>query len=391
MADPPCRDVRAYMSALASAASPGAPPAGVWEALSLHGAVEGSPDRPTLTAVGRHVLGELEVRADRTDPLPLSTVAQMLSRLLVEFDEVAKTAEYFLTDLGPVTPPEAVPLLRPVALGLANRRESPEDLAEEFRNVWGGVEVMGGGARDRLLAAELLNASSADMGKVYAPIMSTTEKIRAKAGPKVSAVTAAAILHLTAGMDAAVPLETFLELRPKSGSDEAAALLAALATDPGSALHRRDTLLEALGANPGSVDARHAATYLAAIGAEGEAVTRTRALASALAPRLTEPLTAASLLSGHGRLSARESLDWVDKATEILSGRQLAPNRPELVALAVALVHGLPDSEFAAPSAAGNRPAPAPASLPALTAIHAWMYRPLVGVPGPVAPSAAPA
>jgi hypothetical protein len=341
--------------------------------------------------VGRHVLAELEIRAYRTDSQGLVETATQLGSILAEFDVVAKTAEYFLADLGPVVPPTAVALVRPVAISLANRRETPEELAEEFRNVWGGVEVMGGDPRDRLLAAELLNAASADMTKVYSPIMNTSGMIRQQLGGRAASVTPATLLHLTAGIDVAVPLTSYFDLRASAGSDEAAALLAGLSQDSGGALARRDAFLRALGAStPPSADVLHAATYLAALGADDAFAARTLAIAAALGTRLSKPLTPAALLAGHVHLSPEEIVDWVDKAITILTGRQIAPTPEEIAALAVGLVHGLPETEFLNPAAPGSRPAGVPASLPALTAFHAWIYRPLVG-PAPKVPSAAPA
>ncbi|MCI4367728.1 MAG: hypothetical protein L3K08_08250, partial [Thermoplasmata archaeon] len=178
MSSPTCGEVRSYLASLDGTGGSSSPAPGVWEALSAHGAVGGSPSAPTLTPVGRHVLGELKVRAYRADQLPLDRIAADLTRVIQEFDDVAKTAEYFLADLGPVVPPAALPLLRPVAVGLANQRETPEDLAREFQRFWGGVEVMGGDAKDRLLAAELLTAASADMEHLYSPIMNSAEAIR---------------------------------------------------------------------------------------------------------------------------------------------------------------------------------------------------------------------
>jgi hypothetical protein len=391
VANPLCRDVRSYLASLAG--SSGSSPASteVWTALANHGAVSGTADAPALTDVGRHVLKELEIRAYRTDGTGLDEAAGQIGRLLWEFDEVAKHAEYFLADLGPVTPPIALPLLRPVSVQLANRRETPEELAEGFRNVWGGVEVMGGDPRDRLLAAELLNGVSADMGKVYSPIMNTTEMIRKELGTRVAAVTPATLLHLTAGEGNPIPFKAYLDLRSSAGSDEAAALLAAMLPDPSAALARRDRFLRGLGAaSRPSSDALHAATYLAAMGADDQLAASTLAIGTALGTRSASPLTPAALLSSHVHLSPEEIVDWVDKAAEVATRRQLAPTPREIGALAIGLVHGLPESEFLRPSAPGTRAVGAPATLPALTAFHAWIYRPLVAATGPVASSAAP-
>jgi hypothetical protein len=375
---PTCGEVRTYLSGLDQPGASPAPAPGVWEALSAHGAVSGSPSSPALTPVGRHVLGELKVRAYRADALSLDRIAGDLARIIQEFDDVAKTAEYFLANLGPVVPPIALPLLRPVAVGLANRRETPEELAREFQNVWGGVEVMGGDPRDRLLAAELLNAASADMEHFYAPIMRSTESIREKLGRGVASVAPATILHLSAGAAKPVNLEAYYGLRQAAGSDEAAALLAASAPDPSPLMARRDDVVATLvGSGPRTTDALHAAAYLVATGESPEASERVRTLAATLASRLDEPLTSAALLAGHGQLAPEEIANWLDKAIDVLARRTMAPTKREIAALAVAMVHGLSESEYLTPGSSGAAAA-APVSLPALTALHAWVYRPLV-------------
>ncbi|HTT26063.1 MAG TPA: hypothetical protein VMH90_03760, partial [Thermoplasmata archaeon] len=350
MSPPTCGEVRTYLASLERAEGPAAPAPGVWDALAGHGAVSGTPSAPTLTPVGRHVLGELNVRAYRTDPLPLDRVAEDLTRVIQEFDDVAKTAEYFLADLGPVVPPVALPLLRPVAVGLANRRETPEDLAREFQRVWGGVEVMGGDPRDRLLAAELLNAASANMEMVYSPIMNSAEAIREKLGGGVSSVAPATLLQLSNGGDRAVDLSSYYGLRAAAGSDEAAALLAAAGPDPAAAVARRDRFVAALAPTGGRTpDALHAATYLVATAAEPAEAERVKALAAVLAPRLDEALTSAALLAGHGKIAPEEVANWLDKAIDVLTRRTMAPTKREIAALAVALVFGLPESEYLQP------------------------------------------
>ncbi len=344
--------------------------------------------------MGRHVLAELEVRAYRTDPLPLDAVASQLTRVLADLDEVAKTAEYFLGNLGPVTPSEALPLLRPVAIGLANRRETPEELAEEFRNVWGSVEVMGGDSRDRLLAAELLNASGVAMDQLYAPLMSTTEKIRERFGPTGAAVAPAALLLLHPPASGEPPFDTFVALRGAGLSPEEAGLLAGLTGSAEETIARRRpflTALESVGLSPES--ARIPASYLAALEVDpARHAGRVRELTALLKGRLPDATSAATFLSSIEWLEPAELMNWVDKALEIARVRRLAPTDPELLTLGIALVHGLPPGEFTdgngRPAEGGTRRMSA-----GLLGIHAWIYRPLLarhreGVPG-ASPAAA--
>jgi hypothetical protein len=373
-----CGDIRTYLASIASGTAPREPPAELWQTLTQHGAVHGIPSTPGLTDVGRHVLRELQVRASRTDRLPLDVVAEQLSRIGGDLETVAKSASYFLAELGPVVPVEAVPLLRIVAVALANRRETPDEIAEEFRNAWGSVEVMGGNPRDRLLAAELLNAESAPITELYATMMKTMERVRAQGGDHASAVTVATILHLAVAADKPPALDAFFSLRANAMGDEAAALLAATGRPPAESIALRDQWVAKLpGLTP--VDARLAATYLASEPATRSDVgSRIATLAPLLAPRYARPGVASALLAMTAPVEAAELIDWLDKSEALASSRKLAPTPGELHALALALVHGLPAREFVATEVDATPYEPSTASL---VALHAWLYRPLVPDP----------
>jgi hypothetical protein len=379
-----CGAVRTYLGALATGGAMPAPTPELWESISRHGAVSGSSSTPAITDMGRRVLVELEVRASRTDPLALEMVAEQLDRIGADLDSVARSASYFLAELGPVTPGEAMPLLRIVAVGLANRRETPEEIAEEFRNAWGSVEVMGGDPRDRLLAAELLNAASAPIDQFYAPMVQTMERVRAKAGKKAPAVTVSAVLHLSAGAGKPPELDGFFALRADAGGDEAAALLAASGRPPKEAIAMRDQWVANLPKLEAD-DARLAATYLACEPAtRSDVASRIHALLPLLAPKFARPGVAAALLAMSAPIEPAELVNWLEKAGALARSRKLAPTPAELDALALALVHGLPAAEFVATAADAAVYEPSAASL---VALHAWLYRPLVAEPSPPEPA----
>jgi hypothetical protein len=370
-----CGAVRTYLASLANNRPAGSPTTEQWESLARHGAVTGTAAAPVITDVGRQVLAELEVRASRTDPLPLETVAEQLDRIGADLDDVAKSASYFLAELGPVVPTEAVPLLRIVALGLANRRETPEEIAEEFRNAWGSVEVMSGDPRDRLMAAELINSATAPIEQLYAPMMQTMERVRSKGGHRASSVTVATVLHLAAGPDKEPALDAFFALRAGAGGDEAAALLAATGRTPDDALRARDTWISNLPAlDP--ADAQLTAAYLTAEPSpRSDVATRIHALVPLLAPKFARPGVAAALLAMSAPIEPAELVNWLGKAGMLTRSRKLAPTEAEFDALALALVHGLPAAEFVATAADAAQYEPSAASL---VALHAWLYRPLV-------------
>lgn len=394
MRDVLCGEVRAYLDSVRSG-HPVAPDPDVWAALASHGAIAGTPEAPQLTAIGDHVLAELNVIGYRADTQSLNAVSEGMGRLLSEIDGVAKTAEYFLAELGPVAPVEALPLLRPVAVGLANRRGTPEELAGQFRNIWGSVEVMGGTPSDRLLAAELLNAAEARIDRVYAPIMNTVQRIRESRGEGGSAVTAGTLLLLTAPSDGRPRLDAFARLRSSIPNDEAAAMLAAVNADTGIALSLTEGFRQGLG-TAASADATYAASYLAAVRADpAQDIPRTREIGTALADRFPQPLTPAAMLAVRSGLAASELAHWVAKATEIARLRKLAPTDSELSALGLGLVCGLPTSafDFASGATADAATPESRARLIATTvALHAWVYRPIIAAgtnpaPGAVAAS----
>jgi hypothetical protein len=392
--DVSCGEVRTYLEALSTGGHP-TPDPDVWEALATHTAVAGSPSRPELTPVGRHVLDELRVLGYRTDALSLTQVSERLGRLLADLDGVAKTAEYFLAELGPVAPAEALPLLRPVAIDLANRRETPEELAEEFRNSWGSVEVLGGDPRDRLLAAQLLHDSDVVIEKIYAPMMNTINRVREIAGPASPAAAVAALLHLAPVAAGAPALDAFVRWRNATKvSDEVAALLASTFPTIEAPLARREALRRIIDPTGRSADAMFASSLITAVRAEPEEKgARTLAIAGALGARFAQPLTPAALLSLRSTLEPAELVHWVDLAASNAKARKLAPTAAELNALGLALVFGLPRAhlEFD-PAMAATAPVMSQVEkLAATVAFTAWIYRPLAS-PGPASQAqAAPA
>jgi hypothetical protein len=369
-----CGEARQLLAAIKAGGTLSASPA--WEELADKQAVSGTPDRPAITPVGEHVLRELSIRAYRCDAWPLDRLAEEEARILADLDATARNAEYFLQDLGPITPVPAVPYLRIVSAGLANRRESPEDLAERFRNVWGMVEVMAGDPRDQLLGVELLTASSATMSEVYAPMIATVEQLRAQGAAR--AIAAAAVLHLAGFPSGAQAVERWRAARALAPTDESAALLATVLANPA-----QKTAFEGFRAEfekDRDVGGKlSAAIYLASQDATpAGTVDRVRRTAQLVAGRTRRPLLSAALLAAQHPLAPEELVDWIDKAAEIARARQLASHDAEFFALGLALIEGLPVHSFGGTGQAGEREPSALAAAATMLALHAWIYRPIL-------------
>ncbi len=369
-----CGDARAVLEAV-SAGRP-VPASDAWKVLFERRAIAGAPDAASLTDIGRHVLGELALRAYRCDGWPLDRLAEHEALVLGDLDATAHAAEYFLSDLGPVVPDTALPFLRVVSTGLANRRESPEELAERFRNVWGMLEVMQGDPRDRLLAVELLMASGASMSQIYSPMVVTVEALRAAGA--VRAVGAAAVLHLEGPGASSDPVARWKAARQMVPSDEAAALLATVLDQPAQkaafdAFRARFDREADIG---GKISA---AIYLASQGDRPDGlVDRVLETARRLKGRNLRPLLTAALLASEHPLAAGELIDWVDKASDLAARRQLAVDPAELHALGIALVEGLPRTLFSTEGAPAGPPPGPLGEASTLLAMHAWIYRPIL-------------
>jgi hypothetical protein len=369
-----CRRAREYLAAVArNAARPSDPAA--WPALRSHGVLAGAPDAPEITPIGRQVLHELEVRADRTDPRPLEEVAEEIGRWVGMLDGAARRATYFLAELGNVPPVEVVGPMRAVAVGLSVHARPPEDLVERFKAAWGAMEVIEGTSSDRLLAASLLTDSPATLENMYAPLTSTVDSLR-EAGCR-SPIASAAILHLFPEITRSPALDRWSVVRQRVPDDEAAALLAG-PEELAATLVRYEELRTRW--DRGSPDARWAAAYLA-VAPGGEATMADPVLRTLdrLPESVPAPLLAATIAVHHLGLEPPEVADWFEKALFRAGLHGLAPNRPELAALAVTLLLALP----------GPRRAPGSAGVLALTALEGWLHRSAVR-PSPVAQAASP-
>lgn len=363
-----CEETRTTLRAIAGGSA--VPPSGAWDELLARQAVSGTLQAPKLTAVGEHVLRELETRAYRCDAWPLDRLADEETKVLGDLDSTARTAEYFLSDLGPITPAEALPYLRIVSAGLANRREAAEDLAETFRNVWGMVEVMGGDARDRLVGAELLMASGAAMSEVYAPMMTTVENLRGLGATR--AVGAAAVLHLEPKDRAPTAVARWKAARAIAPTDEAAALLATVMGDP-KRKELFDQFRTEFANDTGFAGRTSSAIYLASQGTPVSEAKRVRETAGLIGRDNPRPLLSAALLAAKHPLSPQELIDWVRKAGDLARRRQLASADREFEALGIALVEGLPEATFMVRS--GSSSEDPLSSAATLLALHAWIYR----------------
>jgi hypothetical protein len=367
-----CGLVRGYLSELAQGRTP-PPHRAVWESLSPRNALTGSFEHPEITTVGEQVLRELEIRAYRVDPMPLDAVAAQVGAAIARLGETAEATEYFVAELGPVPPVAVLPLLRIVASDLAPRPEPADDLVEAFKNAWGSMEVLGGSSEDRLLAAELMVGSGVPQESFYSPMMATVDQLRSD-GSRVPLATAT-LLHLYPSVTATPSLERWRTARRTVGQDEEAALLSHM-PDLERSLDSWRAWFDRLEGETN--DRRFAAAYLALGGAPTpERESRLRETVELVRRSFERPLLASALLVAQLPFRPAELVDWLTKATDIATVRQLAPNRAELSVIGLSLLRGLPPSDGTSSGPPMLRGILSGAGLPAQVALHAGLFRPL--------------
>lgn len=321
-----------------------------------------------MTSEAERVLHELEVRADRIDSRPLDAIAEELGTTLASLDTAAERAEYFIAELGPVPPVEVLPYLRVVAASLACRPEPPDDLVEEFKNAWGSMEVLGGTPDDRLLAAELIASSGVDQGSFYSPMMNVVDRLRSD-GCSMPLATGV-LLELRPSSENGRQVEAWAATRRRTGSDVAAALVTGIGPIEG-AVAGWEAWTRVLDVE----STRHpvAAAYLASRGPPTpELVRRVRDVAVRLRASFGNATLAAALLTSLLPYSTSEVADWLDKAVQFATARQLAPVPAELSVIGLALLRGgtFPEVPSMALTETGGDP-----GLAAHVALHAGLFR----------------
>ncbi len=386
MAATTAAEVRLYLAEIDQGRAHASTRSALFADLRAKGAVAGSPEAPELTPVGRHVLRELDLRAYRVDALPLDAVSAEISSQLMTIDSLAHRADFFLGDLGPLAPADALPYLRVASAALVAGVPDSEELAELFRNLWGMVEVLAGAGEDRILATEMLALSSVPVSRLYAPITQTLESLRGTSGAVARPVSVATILHLFPAPTPVAAMAGWSAWRARASSDLAAAVLAGTEVSD-AALAEATQQLVAAGA--GAVEAQRAAVCLLLGDASGDARSRALDLGGRLSGKVKNAYVAAALLATAHTLSAAELADWVEKAVPIAEARRLAPTAAERYAVAVALVLGLDRGSFRWATAADAR-GPLVIGWPvlALLALHAWIYHAILERPATPSPAA---
>lgn len=348
-----------------------------------------------LTGYGAAATRDLGVRLYRVGDLAFPEYIAETQRVQAELNDVASRAAGVLGPLASALPSVDRTYLWAVAIGLAKRGGDASSRIGAFVEVYNSLGPLASNPENRLLSAEILATVDRPLSESLALLRGLDKPVRAAGVPKESALGVAAILLLGRRADgsfATVPLPQFVHLTP---SFEAAALLAVV-NAPYQDLAGKFQLARSQFASWGygpSEDVELSAAYLTVSDLPIDGIgTKLRIIAQGLSSYLQYPLVGASILAAIPTLEANETLNLLEQAYETLGTRTGPMPPPELICLAVRILHGVrvgsvneldPTAPAPPPSPTGFRygVGPYPMFVPMIVA-HGFYYSTFSGMGG---------
>ncbi len=323
-----------------------------------------------LTGLGAMALRDLEVRAYRVSAMEFSAYWADSQRVDAELERTADAGGAVFGQLLPRLPGVDRSYLWAVGIGLAKSGSDGATAAATFLSAYEQVAAFTPNTENRLLSAEILATLARPLSETV-PLLAELNRSVASTGvpPESSLAVAATLLagQRQDGTFAVANLPAFLAL---TRSYEAAGLLSVVNApfaDLSAKFVAARSQFGMWGYQP-SEDVELSAAYLTVSDLPITGVgTKLAIIARGVGTYLQYPLVAASILAAIPVLEANETLTLLERAYDIL-GRRTGPiPPPELLCLAVRLLHGIRvasvnelDATAAARPAGAGPPTPSP-------------------------------
>jgi hypothetical protein len=295
-----------------------------------------------LTGPGRLALRDLGPRMYRVSDMEFTAYWTEARAIDGELADVATRSATYVGSLASALPSVDRSYLWAVAIGIAKAGGDPNARISGFLAAYSAMAPIAGNVENQLMAAEIVSSLPPPPGLDLLP--SLNQQVRKLGIPAASSLGVAAILLSGRRADGSLPLPQLSQFRPRTPSFEAAALLAII-NRPFDEVSGRFDSFRQLFAGWGyatSEDTELSAAYLAVSDVPAETVAPKIAIISrGMATYLRYPLVASSILASIPVLEANETLSLVEKAYEILGARTGPMAPPELICLAVRIVHGI--------------------------------------------------
>lgn len=297
-----------------------------------------------LTSVGVLELRNLGLRLYRFGDTDFDTYWNQWQRVGQELTGLALGGSNYFARLAQNLSDADRSYLWAISIGLTKVQPDLDVGVPRFLEAYNGTASFSGNSENRLMASEIMFALARPVADQLPLLSQLLPLVRNASVPSASALGVAAILLFGQrgdGTFATSNLEWFLHL---TKSYEAAAMLAiynAPVDQLASKFQSLRTMFGSWGYEP-SEDVELSSAYLTVseLPVEGMS-TKLSIIARGMSTYLQYPLVAASILSSVPTLEANETLNLVEQAYNIVGQRAVGLSQPELICLAVRMVHGI--------------------------------------------------
>ncbi len=297
-----------------------------------------------LTSAGVLTLRQMGIRMYRVSDLPFSAYWAEDQQITQDLTSIADLGGRYVAGISGALPNVDRGYLWSIGIGLAKAIPDPMQGGPAFLNSYRSLGPLSGNDENRLMAAEILTSARGDLANNLPDLTALQKTVRGLGVPKESSLGVASVLLLGRRADGTYATENLASFLRLTRSYEAAALLAIM-NEPADALTQKFTYLRGLFAAWGyepSDDVELSSAYIAVSDLPLDGVqTKLAIIVRGLGQYLQYPLVASSILAAVPVMEANESLKLLEQAYGIVGSRAMPLTPPELICLAVRMVHGV--------------------------------------------------
>jgi len=297
-----------------------------------------------LTGAGVLALRQMAIRMYRVSDLTFPAYWAESQQVDHDLDTIAATGNSYVLGLVRSLASTEIGYLWAIGIGLAKALPDPQQGGPVFLNAYNQLGSLAHNDENRLMAAEILSSARGNLSDALPALTQLEVAARHLGVPKESSLGVASVLLLGQRADgtfATDNLAAFLRVTP---SYESAALLAIMnrpIPDLTQKFVSLQTMFYSWGYQP-SEDVELSSAYLALSDLPADGVNAKLAIiARGLGAYLQYPLVASSILAAVPVMEANESLALLEQAYGIVGRRATTLTPPELICLAVRMVHGV--------------------------------------------------
>jgi hypothetical protein len=299
-----------------------------------------------LTGLGSLAFRDLGTALYRVSDTEFATYWDQAQKITHDLEDLsARGADYF----GRISPNLAdadKSHLWAISIGLSKAQPDAAAGSATFVSVYNQIYGLSPNPENRLMSSEVLFSLPRPLAEELPTLTPLLRDVRKLGVAADSALGVASILLLGRRGDGTLATPSFQQYLQLTQSYESAALLSIMnlpIPDQTAKFQSLRAMFAGWGYRP-SEDVELSSAYLTVSELPVEGIsTKLAIIAKGLSTYLEYPLVAASVLASLSTLEANETLNLLEHAYEIVGRRAMPMTQPELICLAVRMLHGIRD------------------------------------------------